>query len=35
MALRKAGKTLREVRAAIDAKYGAKGPATPTPMPPR
>jgi hypothetical protein len=29
------GQPLRQVRTAIDAKYGSKGPATPTPMPPR
>jgi hypothetical protein len=33
--MRKAGKPLREVRTTIDAKYGRKGPSTPTPMPPR
>ena len=33
-AMQKAGKPLREIRAAIDGKYGRKGPATPTPMPP-
>jgi hypothetical protein len=32
--MQKAGKPLREIRAAIDGKYGRKGPATPTPMPP-
>ncbi|MBI1727243.1 MAG: hypothetical protein HYR50_08230 [Candidatus Rokubacteria bacterium] len=33
--MRRAGKPLREIRAAIDAKYGSKGPSTRTPMPPR
>ncbi|MBI2553242.1 MAG: hypothetical protein HYV92_02180 [Candidatus Rokubacteria bacterium] len=31
--MRGQGRPLREVRAAIDAKYGASGPATPTPLP--
>jgi hypothetical protein len=33
MAMRAAGKPLRAVRAAIDAKYGGSGPPTPTPLP--
>lgn len=35
MAMRGAGKPLREMRAAIDAKYGKSGPSTPTPQPSR
>jgi hypothetical protein len=27
-------RSLREIRAAVDAKYGRYGPATPTPAPP-
>jgi hypothetical protein len=33
MAMKQQGKPLREIRAAIDARYGRSGPATPTPEP--
>lgn len=33
--MRKGGRALADVRAAIDAKYGPIGPPTATPMPPR
>ncbi|MBI2563090.1 MAG: hypothetical protein HYW08_12025 [candidate division NC10 bacterium] len=32
--MKQAGKTLREIRAAIDRAYSKYGPPTPTPMPP-
>jgi len=35
MTMRGAGKPLREVRVAIDAKYGKSGRSTPTSQPPR
>jgi len=34
MVMRAEKKTLREIRAAIDKKYGKFGPGTPTPLPP-
>jgi len=34
MTMRAAGKSLRETRRAIDAKYAGSGKPTPTPLPP-
>jgi hypothetical protein len=34
MAMKAEKKPLRQIRAAIDQKYGRFGPSTPTPMPP-
>jgi hypothetical protein len=31
--MRQSGKSLREIRATIDATYGGSGPSTPTPRP--
>jgi hypothetical protein len=35
MELKRQGRTLREIRVLIDAKYARSGPSTPTPLPPR
>jgi hypothetical protein len=34
MRMRTQGQTLRDIRAAIDARYAGQGPATDTPLPP-
>jgi hypothetical protein len=34
MTMKNAGKSVAEIRKAIDAKYSQMGPPTPTPMPP-